>query len=258
MNLKLAASDLAKIRKLYEQGRRLENLQEGAPNKVDSQAFLQEMRDLKTSSNEALQKCATLAERIQNPTAKQLTHLLVPLERLLDRSLRDDQMLISVQDRQAPTESTTHRMIFVLDHLRSGFNVGSIFRLADCLRAHAIYLCGYTATPDQSSVQATSLGASESVRWQHVATLQDALIELRNKNYKLVALETAERATSLYATPLPSSIAWIVGNERFGLDHATLNFCDEVRYIPTLGSKNSLNVANTLSIAGYEWLRQQN
>ena len=37
-------------------------------------------------------------------------------------------------------------LTLVLDHLRSAFNVGAIFRTADCVGVGRILACGYTAT----------------------------------------------------------------------------------------------------------------
>ena len=45
----------------------------------------------------------------------------------------------------------------MLDHLRSSFNVGSIFRTAECLGVSRVVLCGYTATPDEPQAQHTIL-----------------------------------------------------------------------------------------------------
>ena len=44
-------------------------------------------------------------------------------------------------------------LTLVLDHLRSSFNVGSIFRTAECLGLSRVVLCGYTATPDEPQAQ---------------------------------------------------------------------------------------------------------
>ena len=38
-------------------------------------------------------------------------------------------------------------LVVVLDHVRSLYNVGSIFRTGDAFRIEGIYLCVITATP---------------------------------------------------------------------------------------------------------------
>ncbi|MNL51011.1 tRNA (guanosine(18)-2'-O)-methyltransferase [compost metagenome] len=50
--------------------------------------------------------------------------------------------------------------------------------------------------------------------------------------------------------------AFVLGNERFGLDPEILKVIDEVRMIPLRGRKNSLNVGVTAAVAGFEWARQ--
>ena len=50
--------------------------------------------------------------------------------------------------------------------------------------------------------------------------------------------------------------AFILGNERFGLDPELLKLVDEIRVIPVRGRKNSLNVGVTAAIASAEWSRQ--
>ena len=41
----------------------------------------------------------------------------------------------------------------VLDNVRSGFNVGSIFRTADAFLIEKIILCGITATPPKKEIR---------------------------------------------------------------------------------------------------------
>ena len=83
------------------------------------------------------------------------------------------------------------------------------------------------------------------------------LQELKAKNVQIYALETAQEAKSLHSFNFENkATAFVVGNERFGLEASTLALCDGVIAIPTFGIKNSLNVANALSIAAYEWRRQ--
>ena len=52
------------------------------------------------------------------------------------------------------------------------------------------------------------------------------------------------------------AVAFVVGNERFGLSESLLGECDLCVEIPMRGQKNSLNVANSLSIATFEVTRQ--
>ena len=57
-------------------------------------------------------------------------------------------------------------LVVVLDHVRSLYNVGSMFRTADAFRLSGLCLCGITATPPHVEIHKTALGAEESVDWQ--------------------------------------------------------------------------------------------
>ena len=82
--------------------------------------------------------------------------------------------------------------IIVLDNVRSQSNVGSIFRTADAFLTEAIYLCGITSTPPHREIQKTALGATESVSWKYFPETSAAIIDLKEKGFKIIAIEQAE------------------------------------------------------------------
>ncbi len=53
----------------------------------------------------------------------------------------------------------------ILENIRSGLNVGSIFRSADAFRIAHIVCVGYTPAPPHREVLKTALGATDSVEW---------------------------------------------------------------------------------------------
>jgi 23S rRNA (guanosine2251-2'-O)-methyltransferase len=142
--------------------------------------------------------------------------------------------------------------------MRSAFNVGSIFRTADTLGAQKIWLCGYTPTPHQLQVEKAALGSTFIMNWD-TTTVQEAITQLKSLNFRIIGLETSAEAIVLSA-PFEDKkpTAFLIGNERFGLDSDLLKMCDEVRKIEMYGIKNSMNAAVAAAIAGYEWRRQWN
>jgi hypothetical protein len=66
-----------------------------------------------------------------------------------------------------PSRRHTLPLFVVCDHLRSAFNVGSIFRTAECLGVRELVLCGYTATPHDAQVLRTSMGTHAVVAWSY-------------------------------------------------------------------------------------------
>jgi 23S rRNA (guanosine2251-2'-O)-methyltransferase len=254
MNLEIESKIIAQIHSL---GRELEtNTQDGEFSEEKLATMTGLLHQLEFSQDENLQKLARIKDHLY-PTMslRHFSNFLIPLERWLDRNLSDDHFLVSELDQNLRPQ-TTRPIYFILDNLRSAFNVGSIFRLADCVGATEIILCGYTATPENSAVQKTSMNTSELVRYRHCDRIEDALTEFKSKGIQIIALETADHAVSLYHKPMTGPCAFVVGNERFGIDRKILSMVDEVRSIPVFGTKNSLNVANALSIAAFEWSRQ--
>src|SRR5512137_1918917 len=87
--------------------------------------------------------------------------------------------------------------VIVLDNVRSQSNVGSIFRTCDAFLSEAIYLCGITATPPHREIQKTALGATESVSWKYFRETTEAVNELKEKGYRIIAVEQAAGSISL-------------------------------------------------------------
>ncbi len=255
----ISKEDLAILKSCYELMRDMEQTSlDGQFKENDLHRLAGLLRSFSLSENHELEKLALIPEHLHpQMSMRHFLNFLVPVERLLGRNLSDDSFLISKTDRSQPTATTKVPLFFVLENIRSAFNVGSIFRLADCLGAEKIYLCGYTPTPDQEALQKTSLGTGATTLWSQQDKLGDTLQDLKSQGVRLLALETAAHSVSLFDCQFPHQpTALIVGNERFGLEASALAMCDGVVSIPTFGVKNSLNVANALSIVGYEWRRQ--
>jgi len=222
--------------------------------------------ELQFSENQELTRLSEIPDHLHpKMTLQHFSNFIVPIERLIDRNIRDDEFLVTTQDRpfaldkdQAGSTSILKRrdLYFVLDHIRSAFNVGSIFRLADSVGAQKVFLCGYTPSPQQKALQKTALGSVEFVESESNPKTEQVIEGLRKNGVFIIGLETSQNSKNLFSGTLLGPTAFVVGNERFGLDRKTLEMCDEVRSIPMFGVKNSLNVSNSLSIAAYEWSRQ--
>lgn len=188
-------------------------------------------------------------------TLKHFVAYLLPFERLLHKNLQDDDFLILSEDQPEPAENTLP-LVLVLDNIRSAFNVGSIFRTAECLGLESLYLCGYTPLPDQWKLAKTAMGTQNYQSWKTSMKTVEAINELKSQGYKIIALETSQVAEDLYSDFPSGPTAFVLGNERFGLDPEILEMVDEIRVIPVRGRKNSLNVGVTAAIASAEWSRQ--
>ncbi|MDD4310623.1 MAG: RNA methyltransferase [Candidatus Cloacimonetes bacterium] len=144
------------------------------------------------------------------------------------------------------------KIILICDNLRSVFNVGSIFRSAECLGIGQILLCGITPTPLHANMSKTAMGTESIVPWQHFPATEAAITYCRNLGLTIYALETAENASSVFETNFHYPLALIVGNESLGVETSTLQLCNKVIILPQLGWKNSLNVGVATAATLYQ------
>lgn len=167
---------------------------------------------------------------------------------------------VKTQDSELPPEEFARlprRPIhIVLDNLRSAFNVGSIFRLADAARAAEVIPCGYTAYPPHHKLEQTSLGTTDSVPWRRFDYTVSALTDLKAGGIQIVGVETARGASPYHLFEYSFPIALVLGNEALGISEATLRLCDAVVEVPVFGYKNSINVATAAAVVLYGVLLQ--
>ena len=171
------------------------------------------------------------------------------------RKLSMDQLgRMSVEEFKQADKS---KIIVVLDNVRSKHNVGSVFRTADAFLKEAVYLCGYTPKPPHRDIQKTALGATETVEWHYCNTTIEAINLLKQKGYKVFAVEQAEGSVSLEKFTIAENIAVVFGNEVEGVDNQVLELCDGCIEIPQFGTKHSLNISVAVGIVLWELTRKQ-
>ena len=147
-------------------------------------------------------------------------------------------------------------VIVVLDNVRSLHNVGSVFRTSDAFLIEAIYLCGITATPPHAEIHKTALGAENTVEWKYFEHTLDAVHQLKQNNYHLLAVEQAENSVPVDKLKLDNHpYAVIFGNEVKGIDQKIMDYCDACIEIPQFGTKHSLNISVAAGIVIWEIFR---
>ena len=147
-------------------------------------------------------------------------------------------------------------LYFILDNLRSAFNVGSIFRTCDVLRVKGLFLCGYTAYPPHKKLEKTALGTIGYVPWKHFETALEAMDYLHRQNIPVWGAETTSMSAPYNDIEYPQELGIILGNEALGVSREVLARCDRIIEIPTFGYKNSMNVASACAVLGYKALER--
>lgn len=159
-------------------------------------------------------------------------------------------------EAEAAAEQGRFPLIVILENIRSLYNVGSMFRTSDAVRATALYTVGYTPHPPRIEIDKTALGATKTVPHQHFPTCSEAIEAARALGFKVAALEITDRTRSIFdLTPHDFPLAIVLGGEVAGVSDEALAACDFSLEIPMLGTKHSLNVAVAFGIAAFEALR---
>ena len=152
----------------------------------------------------------------------------------------------------------------ICDNIRSLENIGSIFRTADALGVTKIFLCGISGKAPIGETQEnflkrkgaiaqkTALGAEETISFEYHKETWRLINKLKKDKINIVALEQ-DKKSILYTKFKPKfPLALILGYEVDGVSKKVLSLCDKIIELPMAGLKESLNVAVSFGIAGYE------
>ncbi|MCB5224559.1 MAG: RNA methyltransferase [Candidatus Cloacimonadaceae bacterium] len=188
-------------------------------------------------------------------THRDISLALAPFQNSLGKNLADSHLQLPQRDgarfADPKTLNRASRIILILDNLRSAFNVGSIFRGADCLGIGEIWLCGVSPLPGNPALAKTARGTEEKLVWRHFSNTIQAVEEAKTRGRKVYALETSPESSSVFETDFQLPLALLLGNESHGIGEA-LKLCDHIVSLPVQGWKNSLNVAVAASVCAYQ------
>ncbi|MDR4496634.1 MAG: RNA methyltransferase [Candidatus Scalindua sp.] len=149
-------------------------------------------------------------------------------------------------------------LVVILNHIRSLYNVGSIFRTADAIGIEKLWLCGITGTPGTSrtTISKTALGAEKAVNWEYAWDALSVAQVYKDHGYEIVLLEQIKgaRPYQLYRPSKP--VCLVLGNEVEGVSDEFLKLCDVPVEIEMTGLKNSLNVSVAFGIVAYDIKRK--
>lgn len=136
-------------------------------------------------------------------------------------------------------------VVVVLDNIRSGMNVGSVFRTADAFKIERVILTGITAQPPHKEILKTAIGASLSVDWEYHEQVADAVLSLKKQDYQIIGIEQTTDSVSINDVTIDTDKkhAIVLGNEVDGISDDVLPLLDTAVEIPQYGTKHSLNVS---------------
>lgn len=159
--------------------------------------------------------------------------------------------------RPAAAKGKAQRVLHVIaNDIRSRENVGAIFRTCEFLGVQKLWLTGYTPAPPDAKIEKVSLGAEKTVPWEQVVDVRDALAQVKESGFRLIALELDGKAHDLASYRKPTRAALLLGNEVTGVPPSLSSMCDDIVMIERRGKKESLNVSVATGIACWALLHE--
>ena len=148
-------------------------------------------------------------------------------------------------------------LVVILDNVRSLHNVGSVFRTSDAYCVKKVILCGITATPPNAEIHKSALGAEFSVDWAYYKETTEAVNELKQAGYTVLAIEQAHDSINMdtFKAEKGNKYAVILGNEVKGVQQSVIDLSDDCLELPQFGTKHSLNVSVTAGIVIWEFAK---
>lgn len=151
----------------------------------------------------------------------------------------------------------------LVDHVRSLYNVGSIFRVADAAGANKIYLSGYSGIeiingqPQlHSKISKTGLEGINTP-WEYVEDPVKFIANLKENKINIYALELTADSNVYNKIKYRFPLCLIVGHEREGVNNNLLKLADGTIQIPMYGRGKSLNVAVAAAVTLYEMINNE-
>jgi len=147
--------------------------------------------------------------------------------------------------------------LFILDNLRSAFNVGSVFRTTEAILPAALFLCGICCRPGNRKLSHTSRGTHSTIPWRYFEKAIDAAIWAKNSGRLLVAVENSAEAVPIWEAGFDLSSAFMFGNEADGLSPDIAEIADLSVYYPQSGVRTCINVSSTAAVIAAEIQRRK-
>lgn len=150
----------------------------------------------------------------------------------------------------------TSGIILVAVELSFPENVGSLIRLAGNIGCDKVIFTGDGSSFRRKKISSSATSnAFKNVQWEFCKETEwPSRIPA---DFEKVAIETVSSAKSIYQATLPEKVAFVVGNESFGVTEWSLQQCSQSVFIPMPGRIKSLNVTQAATVCAFEWYRRQ-
>ena len=166
------------------------------------------------------------------------------------------QGIIAIVKQKRIIDKEYSDIIFALDDLQDPGNLGTIIRTLDAAGYKDLILSNGTAEAYNPKVVRSTMGAIFRLKLHINTNLEQKLIELKSKGYKVV-ITSLETNNFYYDVNFTEKLVIVIGNESKGVSKEIQNLADVKIKIPMIGKTESLNAGVACSIIAYEGVRQK-
>lgn len=153
-------------------------------------------------------------------------------------------------------QTNSYKKVVILDGIEDSHNIGAIIRTAVCAGFDAIILPQHRGALINSTVEKTSVGATNNIDIIKVNSLLDTAKTLKDNNFWLIAADAQGKDNYFQIDYTDMNLALIMGAEHAGISKTLLKQSDFIVKIPMLNDFNSLNVSVSTGILIYEIVKQ--
>lgn len=157
-------------------------------------------------------------------------------------ALCDEYKYLTLKQLIAKLENKENPLIVLLDGLEDPHNLGAILRSVDAFGADGVIIGANRQVRLNATVAKVSTGAIEYVDVAMVTNLNQAIKELKEAGYWVVASD-GEAKQDYREIDYNMKTVLIVGSEGFGVSQLLLKNSDFIVKIPMVGHVNSLNAS---------------
>ena len=138
-------------------------------------------------------------------------------------------------------------------------NVGNIIRSAFCLNVDGIILTERNSCEITSAVVRTSAGYSEQSLISQIGNTSNAITKLKKEGFTIIGFDVNTNTNDDLSKIIQNNekCVFIFGSEGHGMKDLTKKNCDILIKLPMRKEAESLNVANTTTIVGWEIIKRQ-
>ncbi|HWL36548.1 MAG TPA: RNA methyltransferase [Frankiaceae bacterium] len=152
--------------------------------------------------------------------------------------------------------ASSPRLVAVLAYARDPGNAGTILRTADAAGADAVVFPDDSVDPYNPKCVRSSAGSLFHLPVVEGGDVAETVAALRDAGLRVLAT-TADAGTLVDDADLSGPVAWLFGNEAWGLPDEVVALADERVRVPIHGRAESLNLSSAAAVCLYASARGQ-